>query len=496
METPRRPRTAFTVRGRLLTAVVVLVALGLLVAGGTAYLLQLRRVDDGIDAALDRTVEEFSVFAGTAVNPETSAPFTDLYDLLYWGIEREVPARHEGMAGFVDGDFVLTQSGGLEVRADPELVDHLTAQARAGVGRVATVTTSRSEYRYAVVPVVLEGAGEGTLAVVFDRRAEQAPVDQTFRTYALVALAATVVTAVVGWLLAGRLLKPLRDLRATAERISESDLSGRIDVRGDDDVSELARTFNAMLTRLQEAFVSQRQLLDDAGHELRTPITVLRGHLELMDPADPADSAAVRELALGELDRMHRLTDDLVLLARSERPDFVRLTPTSVGELTDAVLDLARRLGDRRWAVEARAETVVPLDSQRLTQAWLQLADNAVKFSAAGTVVALGSALRGDRLHVWVRDEGVGVSDEDRERIFARFTRTAAAGPTPGAGLGLPIVGAIAAAHGGRVEVRSTPGRGSVFLLDLPAGGATEEPPGEEGPVEDRPPADPGAAPR
>src|SRR5699024_2917573 len=137
----------------------------------------------------------------------------------------------------------------------------------------------------------------------------------TFRTYALVAAAALVVLAAVAWVLAGRLLRPVRALREAAEQISDTDLSRRIPVTGTDDLSELTRTVNDMLARLETSFRSQRLLLDDAGHELRTPITIVRGHLEVMDPADPDDAAATRELALSELDRMHRLTDDLVLLA-------------------------------------------------------------------------------------------------------------------------------------------------------------------------------------
>src|SRR5699024_1575767 len=113
------------------------------------------------------------------------------------------------------------------------------------------------------------------------------------------------------------------DLRTTAARISDTDLTTRIPVAGNDDISVLATTFNNMLDRLAEAFASQRRLLDDAGHELRTPLTIIRGHLELMDPADAADAAETQELALHELDRMHRLADDLVLLAKSEAPDFI-----------------------------------------------------------------------------------------------------------------------------------------------------------------------------
>ncbi|MFH5822046.1 sensor histidine kinase [Georgenia sp. AZ-5] len=322
------------------------------------------------------------------------------------------------------------------------------------------------------MPVTVTGGGGGALVVAFDRTAELAAVDETFRSYAPLCVGALVVLTLLAWALAGRLLAPVRQLRETAEAITDTDLSRRIEVRGDDDLSDLTRTVNAMLSRLEDAFTSQRRLLDDAGHELRTPITIVRGHLELMDPTDPDDAAATRELALSELDRMHRLADDLVLLAKAEQPDFVRRSPTSVGELTDNVLDQARTLGDRRWLVDARLEAHVDVDAQRLTQALLRLAANAVKFSAPGSTIALGSALRGGRLLLWVRDEGVGVAPEDQERIFERFAR---GGGSEGAGLGLAIVAAIAGAHGGEVRLDSRPGAGSTFTLDLPAGGAVAE---------------------
>lgn len=464
-----------TVRARILVLVLALTGLTLLVAGGTAFVLQRNRVDDAIDASLHRTTAEFSAYASDAARTGGADP----REIIYGGMVREVPGPSEGMVGFVDGRLEYTMPSGLALADDAELVAHLTGrlEAATGSGRIASVTTAAAEYRYALVPVTVDDVGVGALVVAFDRAAEQASVTDTFRTYALVSAASFAVLALVGWLLSGRLLRPVRQLRETAEKISETDLSGRIEVSGTDDLSDLARTFNAMLARLEDAFTSQRRLLDDAGHELRTPITIVRGHLELMDPADPADAAATRELALSELDRMHRLADDLVMLARSEQPDFVQPAPAPLGPLIDNVLDQARPLGERRWRVDERLEAEACVDAQRLTQAMLQLVANAVKFSEDGSTVAIGSALRGDRLHLWVRDEGIGIAPEQRERIFDRFARASGeAGRREGAGLGLAIVAAIAEAHRGTVRVDSHPGAGSLFLLDLPAVDVEVEP--------------------
>jgi signal transduction histidine kinase len=136
------------------------------------------------------------------------------------------------------------------------------------------------------------------------------------------------------------------------------------------------------------------------------------------------------------------------------------------------VHEKARALGDRRWVVASRADVTVQLDAQRITQAWLQLLANACRYSAPGSTVRLGSEVAGDRLLLWVRDEGPGVPAGEEGRIFERFHRGQADRISHGAGLGLPIVAAIAHAHHGGVFVEHPPanvGPGAVFVLDLPA---------------------------
>jgi signal transduction histidine kinase len=229
-----------------------------------------------------------------------------------------------------------------------------------------------------------------------------------------------------------------------------------------------------MLDRLDSAFAAQQRFLDDAGHELRTPVTVVRGHLEVLNVRDPGEVAEVRDLALDELDRTGRLIGDLTLLAKARRPDFVRPAPVDLARLTEEVADKASALGPRRWTVEARAEAVVHADQQRLTQALLQLADNAVKHTRDGDQIAIGSAATRSQARLWVRDQGPGVAPADVERIFERFGRAAAASGRneEGSGLGLAIVTAIAEAHGGRVGLDSRPGHGATFTLMFPLAGA------------------------
>ncbi|MEE6273866.1 HAMP domain-containing sensor histidine kinase [Georgenia sp. MJ206] len=483
MTTTARAHRSLTVRERILATVLALTALALLVAGGTAFALQRARVDQLIDASLARTTEEVRALAADGVDPRTGTRFRDADALLYTFMQREVPAANEGMVAFVGETLrYRTQDVGLDLHTDPQLIAAVRdASAQTRYVPAESLRTERTEYRYRAVPVRVGDATPGALVLAFDRTAEQSQVADTFRTYALVAAASLLVLAAAAWVLAGRLLRPVRALREAAEQISDTDLSRRIPVTGTDDLSELTRTVNDMLARLETSFRSQRLLLDDAGHELRTPITIVRGHLELMDPADPEDAAATRELALSELDRMHRLADDLVLLAKAEQPDFVRLETVDVGELCDNVLGQARQLGERRWRLEERVEAVAPLDAQRITQALLQLAANAVRFSAEGSTIELGSAVRDGELLLWVQDEGIGIPASETTRIFERFARVASphAPRTEGSGLGLSIVAAIAAGHGGRVSVVSVPGAGSRFTLHVPAPSVTPPSPQE-----------------
>ena len=471
----QRTLAHLTVRARLLTAVVVLSALTVMIAGGTAFALQAAETDDRIDNSLSRAVAALRVVEADE-DRETGQPFTSVDAVLRDGIRNRAPGKNEGVVTLLDGKLHLQpgpETRSVRLQDDPELVEVLAAIPRDAPAVPRTVTTSLAQYRLIAVPVLLDGDRTvGLFVDAFDRSAEMSGLRSTFLTYSAVGLGALAVIAVVAWFVVGRLLRPIRLLRDTTRRITESDLSERITVTGKDDLSNLARTVNAMLDRLQRAFGSQRELLDDVGHELRTPLTIVRGHLELLDPDDPDDVRATQALALDELDRMQRLVDDLMTLATADRPDFVRLAPTDVGRLTDDVHDKARGLGDRRWVVASRADVDVLLDAQRITQAWLQLLANAHRYSAPGSTVRLGSEVSDDRLLLWVRDEGPGVPPDEADRIFERFHRGQADRISHGAGLGLPIVAAIAHAHHGRVFVEHPPanvGSGVVFVLDLPA---------------------------
>ncbi|MEO9247886.1 HAMP domain-containing sensor histidine kinase [Citricoccus nitrophenolicus] len=466
---------ALPVRTRVITLLVLLTAVALILSGATAYVLQRSSMVQQIDDSLTRSVQEFRILAQEGIDPASGEPFSASDQLVFTAMQRTLPAEHEGMLGFRDGEISWTASSAVELRLerDPELVQWAAERfdepfEDQGVA-IQTLSTAQTTYRAVTVPIQFDNdTAPSLMLLAYDFSAELQELDTTFLTYGLVGFGVLVLVGVAGWILVGRLLHPLRILQSTAAEISGTDLRGRVPVSGQDDVAGLAMTFNEMLDRLQDSFSSQRQLLDDVGHELRTPITIVQGHLELQDAADPDDVREVREIALEELDRMRLLVDDLVTLAKSGRPDFVTTQPVDVGPLTRDVLSKASPLGPRIWTLDHAADVTVPLDAQRITQAWLQLASNAVKYSAEGSKVSIGSQALSGTLRLWVRDQGIGIRPEDRESIFDRFGRGSNSTRAEGSGLGLNIVTAIVGAHGGTVDVQSAPGIGSTFYLDLP----------------------------
>jgi two-component system OmpR family sensor kinase len=481
-EEPTR-RRRWTVRAKVLASVLAVTAAGMAVTGATVYALQLQRLDRDIRGALVQEVEEFQTLATQGVDPETGRPFDSVEQLLRVALARNVPSANETSLTLLEGEVYAWPGGDrvLRLEDEPAAMAAITAIAPDSPSRFRDVQTSAGLVRLVIVQVGVAGAPTtGTYVVAYVVDQPRTELNELMRLYALVAVGTLLVVALVGWVVAGRLLGPLHALREAAGRIDENDLTERIPERGDDDVTELTRSYNAMLDRLQTAFESQRQFLDDAGHELRTPVTILSGHLQVLDPHDPASVAETRALLLDETDRMARLVEDLILLAKSRRPDFVRPGTVDLAVLTDDVLDKARALGERAWHLDALADARVAGDEQRLTQALLQLCHNAVKFSDPGSTIGIGSqvvtAPDGAReAHVWVRDSGVGIATDDSERVFERFARAETGRGVEGSGLGLAIVAAIAEGHGGRVDVDSEPGRGSTFTVVLPVGGPHDQ---------------------
>ncbi|WP_193345476.1 sensor histidine kinase [Gloeobacter violaceus] len=459
-------RTFGGVRTRILAWYVLLIAL----CGVTSVLavreILFMQLQERLETSLVREVRLFELLS--AEEPVVQEqPMREraahIFDRFFY---RYVPHDNEFMLAYIDGELYRTMPQKLDgtMRANGKLTSrwsHLRAPERD-----ERTGSSGEKFLYIAEPLRLGGEPRGLLVAAYCVSCERREVERSVMVVAQVFIGATLLASLLAWIAAGRVLAPLRLLAETARSIGESDLTRRIPAGDRGELGELAATFNQMLDRLEAAFASQRNFISDAGHELRTPITIVRGHLELLGD-DPGERAETMAIVYDELDRMNRFVDDLLLLARAERPDFLFFELFDVGELTDELYAKARALAPREWSIEARGSGRMVADRQRLTQAVINLAQNAVQHTAPGDRIAIGSALRGVWVYLWVSDCGPGIAPEDQRRIFERFERGSHS-RYEGSGLGLAIVQAIATTHGGSIQLTSVPGAGATFTLVLP----------------------------
>ncbi len=424
------------------------------------------RLDQRIHAELRQEAAELRRLA-RGNDPTTGRPFGSRVRRIFSVyLERNVPSRNEALITFVEGRPYLRSRAVLPYRLDedPRLVARWGGLERPDRGRVQT---SEGRVEYLAVPLRSGNRTRGVFVAAIFRDHQKAEIETAVRGAGAVGLGVLLLGSLLAWRLARKAVEPVASLTGTARSISDTDLSRRIPVTGYDEVAQLAETFNEMIERLERAFASQRSFVDDAGHELKTPLTIVRGHLELLGD-DPVERRQTLGLVIEELDRMHRIVDDLLLLAKRGQPDFLRLETVEIEELTDAVHGKVTALAPRDWVVESRGRGVIVADRQRLTQALVQLADNAARVTAQGADICLGSAIVGDEARFWVSDRGPGIPLAEQGRIFERFRRGGGASRSEGAGLGLAIVKAIAEAHHGRVDVASRPGEGAIFTVVIP----------------------------
>lgn len=451
---------------------ILAVVVGLLLLSSVGSVLLLRavlfeRLDQEVRLDLDQEAAEFELLrAGT--NPQTGEPFGgDLPAIFDVYFAREVPDEGEALLSFVDGE--LYESRRAQDAADTaELVPAITYWLSLERSESGSIDTPFGLARYAAIPLVGDGQ-DGLFVVANFPQFERSEIDAAIGTQIVIHLGTLVLAALLGLALAGRVLRPLQSLARTAVRITETDLSQRIPIAGRDEASQIAAAFNDMLTRLQTAFGTQRKFLDDTTHELRTPLTVIRGHVELLGlDESPAARQETVALVTDEIDRMNDIVDDLMLLAQADHPDFLHREPVDLPELIIDVHRKATAIAARNWQPVTPEPAVLSGDRHRLTQALLQLADNAAKHTSNGDRIQIGARADGGRFRLWVDDTGRGVPPQDAEGIFERFGRGSTRSATAGAGLGLSIVSAIAEAHGGTVDLVARPGPGARFEITLP----------------------------
>ncbi|MGN6501421.1 MAG: ATP-binding protein [Pseudolysinimonas sp.] len=452
-------------RSRILATILCVAALGLAGAGGTAYLVGRQSILQAIDQRLTEQVADARLIA---LGARPGQPrFETTRDALAAVVSQVTPDRNSGSVGILDGRpaFVPGVQTAFSVPTDGAFVGRLLAETAGGGVVIGTANTAVGELRYIAAPVAID-EGRGVFVLAVDVHAELADFEGAMRAYALAAAGVLLIIGLVGWLVAGRMLAPIRRIRLAAEDITATDRGARIPVVGRDDVSALTSTINDMLDRLDAALTSQRRLLDDVRHELKTPITIVRGHLELLDVHDQREVSLTRSIAIDELDRMSGMIDEIELLAEN-RLLVASREPVHAGELSHEVFAKSRGISGHDWRSAISATSMVSIDRHKIVQAWLQLVDNAVKYSPPGSLIIIGSGDFEGSVEFWVQDTGPGSPPGAERTIFDRHARGETGG-APGSGLGLSIVRSIVTAHAGRVAVVSGTG-GTRIGFVLPA---------------------------
>jgi heavy metal sensor kinase len=455
-----------TLRVRFALWVAVLL-LAVLAAFGTFVYFSLKQ---GLEASVDDSLRLSASQALAAINLEDGQiDFGDpllASDPAHELQERGLTLRILDLAGQV------RQASG-SYRALPVDASSLVA-ARAGQPVLATVSDlpDQDPVRVFTVPIVDNGQWGGFLQVAQSLGNVRDTLGRLLSALLIGGPLLVLAAALGGYALSARALAPIDHITRMAQRISAEDLTARLNLPAtDDEVGRLAATFDDMLARLGDSFRRERQFTSDASHELRTPLAAMQAILSVIREKrrSPEDYEQAMADLSEETDRLRGLVEDLLRLARGEPQqatvrDAVDLSGL-LGDVTDSLRPLAESKG-LALTCDVPEDLLLPGDGDALIRLFVNLLDNAVKYTERGGIEVTARGAQ-DRVRVTVADTGIGISAEHLPHVFDRFYRVDASRSSPGAGLGLAIALEIARAHGGTLEIDSTPGAGTILTVHL-----------------------------
>jgi two-component system, OmpR family, sensor kinase len=383
--------------------------------------------------------------------------------------------------------YLISPRGLVPVTNQTRIVDEELAESRsdgesgeadaggivsAGDGLTTVSTDETGKLRVLTEPVVVGGTRIGTFRVADPLTSVDQALASLRNRFIAVGLGALLLSVAIAIWLANVISRPLRRMAAVASAVDSGDLSHRIDYEGDDEVGVLAEAFNHMLDRLEAGFRLQRDFVSDASHELRSPLTVLRGRIEqLADHAGDrqAVEAEANEL-MREVRRMERLSDDMLTLAKAERGGLVQRRRVPVDDFVEDLRRDLPLLGSRHYSVESSFHGDLEADPDRLAQVLRNLVTNAVSHTTADGHIDIAIASENGTAVFAVSDDGTGIEPDQLGRIFDRFHRTdeGRSRAEGGSGLGLAIARAIVEAHGGSITAESPTGEGATFRFSIP----------------------------
>lgn len=358
-------------------------------------------------------------------------------------------------------------------------------QIRRNQPVLSDFVADRTRLRAYVAPLnTKDGQVIGAIELAKSMRTVNSTLRDLATVVAVSIAAGLALAAIVGWLIAGNVLRPIDRITVSAQKINRArDLGRRIEMPDKmDEVGRLALTVNEMLARIEDLFRAQQRFVADVSHELRSPLTAIRGNVDLLKrgaAAEPEEQAQVLDAMDSEVGRMSRLVSDLLLLARSDAGVPLVKHPLELDTLLLEVYRQAQVMAKGvRVTLGAEDQAIVEGDRDRLKQVFLNLVDNALTYTPQGGEVSLSLEKDQDWVRIAVKDTGIGIAPDHLPHLFDRFYRVdrARSRDAGGSGLGLAIAKSVIDAHNGKITVESEPGKGSKFTVWLPH----KEHPGEE----------------
>ncbi len=460
-----------SIRARLTFWYIGLLTITILVLGSSAYWLLVYSLAHDVDVSLRGVANVLVKQAHDSSPPIFPRDIDDIFRRFFRQSSRN---RYFEMLDPEGRRDSTAQSDAAKI----PLSQRAFKNASKGLHTYETVTgAGKNPIRLLTVPVIKSGHIVSLVRVGMSLESMYI----TRRRFLVISLAVLPVALLLagsgGWLLARRALKPVDKMTATADRISAEALSDRLDETGTgDELDRLAKTLNRMLERLNITFDQMRRFSGDASHELQTPLTILKGELEvaLRSPRSPEEYQGILKSALEEINSIAQLVDGLLLLARADA-GVLRMDhkPVNLGQLVEDVYGRAQVLAEAR-NVQLNLEKSVPIviqgDYERLRRLLLNLVDNGIKYTPTGGCVTLSVQLEDENACLIVSDTGIGIPPEEQKSVFQPFFRAdkARAIGEEGVGLGLCIAKSISEAHHGAIELKSSPGEGSIFRVLLP----------------------------
>lgn len=428
----------------------------LLILNGAVYFILRNYLEDNIRESINNTIE--------FVLPKLTGLDRNTFNIYEADILSDI-SKSEGDIYFRILDY------NREVIAQSNILHGLDIPVEPGYMKL-----NNGQRKYVAKSVVVTRLGflNGFFQVVRDVTFEYRFLEVLLTILLFTSFVGSIGAIITGYMVTKKSLKPISQITRTAQNISVSDLGRRLKIEGpDDELNNLARTFNSMLDRLERSFKRQQQFVSDASHELRTPISVIQGYINLLDRWGK-DEVEIRDEAIEaikkETKNINNLLESLLFLARGDSNNLqINKSEFRMDEIIEEIVRESSLIANKIEVYSQRNDRVTFFgDSKMIKQLLRIFVDNSIKYTPAGGQIIINCINKVNRIELSVEDTGIGISEEEIPHIFNRFYRIDKSRSKGGAGLGLAIAKWIIDIHNGEVEVKSELGKGTLIIVSLP----------------------------